>query len=252
MVSLKLVCINIERSKHLDLVLPFLEREQPDVVSIQELLERDIPRFESIAGPCHAYCVNCLHPGDPPERGPFPEGNGIFSRLIPQTSIAEVYGGSETEIPLQKISSSGDPLNAPRLSLVSACVEEEGSLFTFATTHFTWSPQGEATETQRTDMRALLHELEALGEFVLCGDFNAPRGGEIFDMLASRYKDNIPPEYKTSIDLGLHRAGKARPQEMADKMVDGLFSTPGYTCSNVRLVDGVSDHMAIVATISKS
>jgi hypothetical protein len=33
-------------------------------------------------------------------------------------------------------------------------------------------------------------------------------------------------------------------------MVDGLFSSPGVTAADVRLVDGVSDHMAIVADIS--
>jgi len=35
-------------------------------------------------------------------------------------------------------------------------------------------------------------------------------------------------------------------------MVDCLFSTPAYKASNVKLVDGVSDHMAIVAEIRKN
>ncbi len=69
-------------------------------------------------------------------------------------------------------------------------------------------------------------------------------------MLAPKYKDNIPSHYKTSIDAALHRAGKERPEGLADKMVDGLFTTPGYTAVDVRLQFGVSDHAAIVATIS--
>src|SRR5258708_4196895 len=48
--SLRLVSINIERSKHLELVLPFLEKMRPDVICIQELLQRDISRFESVLG----------------------------------------------------------------------------------------------------------------------------------------------------------------------------------------------------------
>jgi hypothetical protein len=32
-------------------------------------------------------------------------------------------------------------------------------------------------------------------------------------------------------------------------VVDGLFTTPEYKATDVGLVDGVSDHMAIVATI---
>jgi hypothetical protein len=94
--------------------------------------------------------------------------------------------------------------------------------------------------------------LGTMGEFVLGGDFNAPRGGEMFSVLSSAYTDNIPLQYKTSLDLTLHRAARERGPQLGDKMVDGLFSTPAYSVSDVRLVDGVSDHMAVVATISKS
>ena len=34
-------------------------------------------------------------------------------------------------------------------------------------------------------------------------------------------------------------------------MVDGLFTTPAYKASDVKLVDGISDHMAIVAKINR-
>ena len=34
-------------------------------------------------------------------------------------------------------------------------------------------------------------------------------------------------------------------------MVDGLFSTPEYTVTDVRLVEGVSDHKAVVGYIGK-
>ena len=34
-------------------------------------------------------------------------------------------------------------------------------------------------------------------------------------------------------------------------MVDVLFTTPSYKASNVKLVDGLSDHMAVVADISQ-
>jgi hypothetical protein len=34
-------------------------------------------------------------------------------------------------------------------------------------------------------------------------------------------------------------------------MVDGLFTTKEYQATDVHLVDGLSDHMAIVGTITK-
>jgi endonuclease/exonuclease/phosphatase family metal-dependent hydrolase len=98
--------------------------------------------------------------------------------------------------------------------------------------------------------------LETQGEFVLTGDFNAPRmhkgnPGEIFSAIASRYTDNIPVHYETSIDASLHRNGKTRPLDFVDKMVDGLFTTPVYTAHDVGLHFGVSDHAAVSAIISK-
>ena len=117
------------------------------------------------------------------------------------------------------------------------------------TTNFTWSEHGQPDRYQRQDVRALLDTVLPLGDIVLCGDFNAPRGGEIFSFLAERLKDNIPRRYKTSLDIALHRAGKERPEELADKMVDGFFTSHGYRASGVRLERGVSDHCAIVGTV---
>ena len=84
----------------------------------------------------------------------------------------------------------------------------------------------------------------------MCGDFNAPRGGEIFSALATRWHDNIPGTYHTSLDLSLHKAGKVDGERLATLMVDGLFTTPGYRTSRVELVPGVSDHCAIVAEVA--
>jgi endonuclease/exonuclease/phosphatase family metal-dependent hydrolase len=121
--------------------------------------------------------------------------------------------------------------------------------YRIATTHFTWSEKGRATDTQREHLHSLLSALETEKELVLCGDFNMPRGGELFSTLAERYKDTIPPEYVTSIDVSLHRNRLDDPEELSQKMVDGLFTTPEYLAQNVRLVSGLSDHMAITATI---
>ena len=63
--------------------------------------------------------------------------------------------------------------------------------------------------------------------------------------LAGRLRDNIPPPVTTSIDGPLHRAGDL------GLMVDGMFTTQGYEAREVRVVDGVSDHCALVATVAR-
>ena len=121
----------------------------------------------------------------------------------------------------------------------------EQQLYRVCTTHFRWTPDGEADDAQRTDMIALLSVLESLQDFVLVGDFNTPRGGDMFAELANRYKDNVPREFTSSLDPTLHRAAPL------ERMVDGIFTTPCYVVSDVEMISGISDHRALVANISR-
>ncbi len=245
--SIKLISLNIERSKHLDRVLPFLGREKPDVVCLQELCERDISRFEEIMGPCRSYGPIVVHPADPPEEGTVVVGTALFARSPVRNVDAVYYRGSEEHArtaPPKRIMED--------IVLVGSDIEHDDASFRIITTHFTWSSHGQAIDQQRIDMKALLSILGHRGEFILTGDLNAPRGGEIFSILAEKYKDNVPKEYTTSIDINFHYAAITDPVGLSAKMVDGLFTTNTYTASDVRLQFGVSDHAAIVATISKA
>lgn len=256
MASLSLISVNIEQSRHLDRVLPFLTSRMPDVLCLQELYETDIPRFAEVLGSVsHSFAPMMLR--DEGEGKTAVMGIGIFSRLPVRSQATDFYHrGSDPEVPYDYTDLESRNRTHSGI-LLSSILEKDGVDFTIATTHFTWSERGEATDYQRRDMQALLGILNTKGEFVLCGDFNAPRihegqPGEVFSMLSSRYKDNIPAQYETSIDASLHRNGKDHPDELADKMVDGLFTTLAYAASGVELHTGLSDHCAITATISRA
>ncbi len=252
MTDISLVSINIERAKHYDRIFPFLMHAKPDVICIQELYERDIPKFERELGGTMMFAAMENHPTDPPETGFAMEGVGILTTLPVRHHEARYYRGSEAEA-----RSSVPARGVSNCVALFAEIEKDGVLFTIATTHFTWTPDGRPTDQQRSDILPLLALLESKGEFVLTGDFNAPRGTEIFTRLAEKYTDNIPPEYVWSLDTKLHRAmgGKiqadAASQGMQGYMVDGLFTTKHYEVSNVRLQDGVSDHCAVLGRIHK-
>jgi endonuclease/exonuclease/phosphatase family metal-dependent hydrolase len=252
MVSISLVSINIERSRHLDRVASFLLAQSPDVVCMQELCEKDIADFESLLSMRCVYAPSGRHPADPPETGGVVVGCAIFSHLPLLEHSIEYYAGSRDDA----ISPDIDTYFY-NSALVVCDFEKAGTPFRIATTHFTWTPNGAANDAQRENVAALLGLLDSSEEFVLTGDFNAPRmyegkPGEIFTQIASRYRDNIPPHYLTSIDIDLHRSGKIRPHELVDKMVDGVFSTPAYHVSDVELHTGISDHCAVSATVTRS
>ena len=243
--SLTLIQLNIEGSRHLARVLPFFKEEKPDIVCIQELQEKDIPPIKNALGKTvFHYFIPMLH--HVVEGKKEFEGIGIFSQLPFKKRFAHYYTdpqGLENE---RNDTTTETKRKTQAYVLVGCDIENEGASFRILTTHFTWTPNGQPDDYQRIDLQAMLALLEPLGDFVLTGDFNAPRGGEIFTRLAERFTDTVPPHYTSSIDGTLHRAGPL------PYMVDGIFSTPTYSVSNVEMRCGVSDHCALVARIAKN
>ncbi len=242
--ALALLQLNIELDKHLDLVKPFLASHPFDVLCIQELLESNVPFLEEICeGPCFFVPTTRRVTDGRPDI----EGNGIFSKYPVRNRTVVHYGGCK-EVP----KSVFDIANAQRkyetqsYALSYCDIEKNDISFRIGTTHFTWSPDGRPDEFQRRDLPVLLSSLQRAGDMVLCGDLNAPRGGEIFAGIAAHFTDNIPQQYTTSMDGTLHRAG---PLEL---MVDCIFSTDAYRVSDVERICGLSDHCAFTALIEKT
>jgi hypothetical protein len=112
--------------------------------------------------------------------------------------------------------------------------------------HLSITHEGEVTPSQLKANSIFIKQDKSLGEFVICGDTNAPRGREAFDTIAKEFKDNVPLQYKYSLDKDLHRM-----KDDVDYMVDGLFTTPAYIASRVELKNGISDHLAIIADVNR-
>ena len=253
MASISFASVNIEGAKHFDLVDAFLKAQMPEVLCLQELFEKDVDHIREILGGAEASFSPMMHYEDT-RGGKSTIGVGIFSRLpVTATNVSYYVGDAASIVDFDR--TNAETRHRTQYRCVLSCdVQKDGSLFRIATTHFTWTFRGVTDDFQREDMKSLLHILAAQGEFALSGDFNAPRmhegkPGEAFSMLANKYKDNIPANYTTSLDPDRHRAPLV---EQADKMVDGLFTTPAYVASDVALHAGVSDHCAITATITRS
>ena len=240
---LSLTSINIEHSKHLPRVQKFLQTRKPDVACFQEACRKDLPFLMEHVGPYLAWAPMTLYPET---HGPEPLGLAIISRW-PLTGITPIVYKTATPdgaLPTYDYSRKGWTGNI-NWTLLTATVTN-GAPFRLATTHFTWTPEGAATEEQLADADLILAETAKEPELILCGDFNAPRGRATFSKFASTYRDNIPAHYTTSLDGTLHRAGPL------PYMVDGLFTTPHYTAKDVELHTGVSDHCAITATLHRT
>jgi exonuclease III len=234
---IKLIQLNVEGDKHLDKILPFLRQENPDVICLQEFSETAFNLFKK-----ELSMEGVLAPMSREEGVIF--GASILTKLPIQTSDYQYYYKPEEEL-LGGERYEGD-LGWLHCALVRADVVSGDDVFTVTTTHFPKNHVGkEVSDFQRELQVSITKMLNSIPELIFTGDTNCPRGTEIFDNWATIYKDNIPKDAVTSLDKNLHRAG------YLPYMVDALFTTPHYEVVDIKLVDGVSDHLAVVASIKK-
>lgn len=240
--SLKLITLNIEGNRHLDKQIAWLKQEKPDVLCLQELFAVDASVFaEELGLEPHFVPLSRVENENKyniPTRGLW--GLGIFSALKTTSVQSYHYYGDDAEVPLFT-----DP-NSGNRALLAATVKKGRTAFNIATTHFTWSDQGEATEDQRRDLGRLMQLVSNFDELALCGDFNAPRGREIYSILAQTLEDQLPEKITTTIDPDMHYAGAL------ELVVDSIFTTPGYKMTRVHTKSGISDHQAVIGHLKKA
>lgn len=237
---LKLGCLNVEKYKHLEnRVVPALRKVDLDVICLQEVPKDKVGYLESALGVTSLFLGTTIR-SDPDTGKELIFGLAILVR-IRRAFVAEC----DTHI-FHEAAPDDLPLPADR-ALLHAVVEKDGVRYHIGNTHFTWTPDGEVSDQQWVDLNALLGVIDDhVGEkLILCGDFNAPRGKAIWEMLARRYRDNIPPSAITSLDQTLHRAAPI------NYVVDGMFTSRHYAASEVMLTDNVSDHMLITGKITR-
>lgn len=239
---LKLASINIEAHSHLEeRVLPFLLKEQPDVVNLQEVFEADVPLIKETLG-MEGHYVPLANVTETSIHVKHALGNWGLLQLSRLTIKEQGFDFYQKAARIPIFMENNEP-NAMDRAVQWLKVEHQGQVYTIANTHFIWSTGGESTPLQLERLQQLFAILDRFPDLVITGDFNAPRGKETFARLAARYRDNIPPEVTTSIDGQFHKAGQL------ELMVDGFFSTPEYQVTDVRVEAGVSDHKALVGNV---
>lgn len=240
--SLKLLTLNIEGDRHLDRVGAAMSLHLPDIACLQEVFEVDCAKLASFgsyrvtyAATTHVDAVNAFRLA--------PRGNwgvAVLTRVPVRTQTVVSYAADK------EIRNYRKP-NDPRRAVIVMEISDQERTHRIATTHFTWSPHGTATDEQREDFSRLYRVMSSYPDYVLCGDFNSPRGGEMYWKFTNDLKliDHLPSAVQTTIDAQYHQAGAL------NLVVDTVFSTTGYRVSDVQVLEGLSDHKGILSTIDR-
>lgn len=240
---IKLLTLNIEGDRHLDRFLPVVKKLNPDVLCLQEVFEVNLDRIaRELQMTTVKFVPTVIAQGENKYRVN-PLGNWgivIMTKLAVKDWQVDRYS-SFTDLKVFQL--PNDDIRTIIIGTFSDGLIE----YKIATTHFTWTPDGEITDVQRQDFARLEPILKRNPELVLCGDFNSPRGKEMFSLFETHFKDNLPREVLTTIDNSLHYAGHLNLQ----LAVDTIFSTPEYNLSDVQVISGISDHMGVVGVVEK-
>lgn len=249
----KLLTLNVEGDKHLDLVRAFIEREDPDIICLQELFEGNMRTI--LASEYHVeFLQMCIH-----KRADGVEdawGMAVASKTPLLNVVREYYFQPTAQFVLFDLTNIETKRKTLWQGFIGATIEDESGPLRIFTTHFTWTPHGYiAHEYQAADLKTMLTRLSLEEPHIICGDFNIPRKqNALYPILHAHYTDNVPEEYTTSMHMPLHRV-KDHPVEgaaLATYMVDYIFSSPdAYTVKAVRMECGMSDHCALISHIEK-
>ena len=244
----KIITLNIETTKHYATVLPFLEKEDADVVCLQEVpdtfaVELNTRGYQTVYAPMFIKVID----NEEVRIGV------MLASKHPFSAIKNYYHGNEKNITIYDKQNKAE---TRALAYILGEVKIADDLFSIATTHMTDPEDGKEDDFQTLLTEKLLISLAQKKPHCLCGDFNMPRGfNALYEEVLKHYTDTIPSHYQSSLDKNLHRLGNRTDLNapiFEKYMVDYIFTQPPYIASDVRLQFGISDHAAVIATLKKS
>ncbi len=241
--KITLFTLNIEGDRHLDKLQNFITEFSPTIVALQEIFQRDA---EMIAKKndysCHYLPLSLAKTKTEPIQE-HPWGLAILTKLTVKNAQNYYYVGDN--LPVQSYAYDKHPLDdcLKRGFINLELITPVGNTLRILTTKFTWTPDGEASDEQRQDLIAFHNYLQNYDSLIFAGDFNAPRGREIYTKIKANYIDWLPDDVMTTIDQDLH---KIKNLQLA---VDSIFSTDDYQLESVEVKSGLSDHCGLFATI---
>ncbi len=244
---MKLIQLNVERSKHRERVQDLLAAERPDVACLEEVMENDLEVL------CDRLTMHALFAPMTRLSGYEVESEGVAMgvALLARESLVlrgeHYYVGSRETIPTYLKSEPDTRNTAIYKVLLVGEVTSEQERYLVGVTHFTWSHQGICDEAQQRTWNVLGPQIASYPALVLAGDLNIPRAtNELYRELTALMRDHVPQVITSTMDPVLHRAPSTERH-----MVDYLLTRGAYDITDVRMVCGVSDHCALIGTVHK-
>lgn len=262
---IKLIHLNIERSKHIDKVFALLKNERPNIVCFQEAIYEDMRSMAKKLGYELAFApLLTLKEGKKKKQ----EGSIILSKY-PMKNIRKCRYDDKIlqKVPVcteEDILSKDGVRPEGRFSYFNTLLIAEIQItktktITVATTHFPVAdrstpglPDHELKTIKnvmeightRTYLDRLIKLIRELPKpIIFTSDLNNNRGEYFYDSIAHELIDIVPSSVNSTIDPSLHRKPKL------ELMVDTIMVSPGITVEDFKVIEGISDHKVFFASL---
>lgn len=257
---LKILQINIENDKHLDKIINLVKEKDPDIVCMQEVVvDSWVYVLENMG---YSFCFAPMLVLDGKE-----EGVLIFSKykiLKNKVFRYDLNKGNTLPVFNKKDLALIDGVRPwcrflYHFVLLNTSLEINNIVFNVVTTHFPVAdhvvpdlPFHMFKDNQnlidllciRNHFDLFIQNLSKIKKpLIFTADLNTPRGSFIYDDLAHLLVDWVPQNLNTTLDSKNHRVKEL------NLVVDTIMTSQDFDLINFEVIEGVSDHKALLATL---
>lgn len=251
---IKMIQVNIWKGKFLKELILFLRREDPDVITLQEVtsgasnfwrnkrvdlfahLKRELG-LNGVVAPLYHYAdkQHCY------------TGNAIFTKgTILSHKVAWMIGRGEGVYTKHK---RHDPVKVAR-NLLDATIALRGKTFHALSFHGAWTKEPVDTPRKIQQARNLVRYLKRLRRpFILGGDFNMPPTSRVIKILDKvAYNAVSHSSISRTTHPTIHVIAKTKPKGL---IVDFIYTSPHFKVLKIDApLVAVSDHLPVRALLS--
>lgn len=251
--SIKLLQLNMYAGEQMDTLLPYLEKEQFDILSFQEVTGGEASfdntnTFQRICdlGYTGEMSITWRLKGKPHSFF----GQAIFFKPeFTLLSKEEIWLKPYTEIEtLEGFKSEEFPKSVLRVTL-----EKDNKKFTVFSAHLAWSPEAKDTPEKLRQAKIFHEYLNTVhSPFILSGDFNVTPDTKVVGMV-DEFARNLTKEFglKNTMNLRLHR-DREKLQKIGGVAVDYIYVTKEFEVKKFTLLEelDLSDHLGLLLEAS--
>lgn len=249
--QVKILCLNLFEGGLLwNTIVPFIHRENPDILCLQEVCNGDekqpinfqsIKRLKALLPDYFSYYSPELFEIFPQGQGD--GGNAIYSRfpILEEKTIFLHEEYRQILRPRREDDFSHYPKN-----LQSIVVDVGGKKLHVCNMHGIWGLDGADTKERLRMSKLIIKEIKGKKPLVLMGDFNIKPNTKTIEVIESKLTNVFKGEMTTSFNM----EHKKNPG-YATAVVDMFFASPDIEIVSKSVpTDDVSDHLPLLVTIN--